>query len=58
MLGEERLLRLLEVGRSLVAELDLETVLHRVLDVARDLTGARYAALGCSTTGASASSGS
>jgi signal transduction histidine kinase len=45
-LGEERLLRLLDVGRGLVAELDLETVLHRVLDVARELTGARYAAVG------------
>jgi signal transduction histidine kinase len=41
-----RLERLLEVGRSLVSELDLETVLNRVLDVARELTGARYAALG------------
>ncbi|MEY2534806.1 MAG: hypothetical protein QOF29_2716, partial [bacterium] len=45
-LGEERLLRLLDVGRGLVAELDLEKVLHRVLDVARELTGARYAAIG------------
>jgi signal transduction histidine kinase len=35
-LGEERLLRLLQVGRRLVAE----------LDTARELTGARYAALG------------
>jgi signal transduction histidine kinase len=41
-----RLERLLEVGRSLVSELDLETVLNRVLEVARELTGARYAALG------------
>ena len=38
--------RLLEVGRSLVSELDLETVLDSVLDAARELTGARYAALG------------
>ncbi|MEA2323963.1 MAG: hypothetical protein QOD81_3813, partial [Solirubrobacteraceae bacterium] len=45
-LGEERLLRLLDVGRGLVAELDLEKVLHRVLDVARELTGAEYAAVG------------
>jgi signal transduction histidine kinase len=45
-LGEERLLRLLAVGRELVAELDPEKLLHRVLDVARELTGARYAALG------------
>lgn len=42
----ERLHRLLEVGRSLVAELELDEVLHRLLDVARELTGARYAALG------------
>ncbi|MGZ8633716.1 MAG: sensor histidine kinase [Solirubrobacteraceae bacterium] len=30
----------------MVSELDLEVVLSRVLDVARELTGARYAALG------------
>src|SRR5690242_4529842 len=40
------LARLLEVGQSLVAELDLDTVLDRVLATALDLTGARYAALG------------
>ncbi len=34
------------MGRSLVAELDLDEVLHLLLDVARELTGARYAALG------------
>jgi signal transduction histidine kinase len=45
-LDEARLLRLLEVGRSLVSELDLDEVLHRLLDVARELTGARYAAIG------------
>jgi signal transduction histidine kinase len=44
--SEERLRRLIEVGRSLVAELDLETVLQRVLEAARELTDARYAALG------------
>jgi signal transduction histidine kinase len=44
--GEERLSRLLEVGRTLVAELDLEVVLRRLLEVARELTGARYAAMG------------
>jgi signal transduction histidine kinase len=43
---EQRLQRLLEVGRSLVTELDFEALLHRVLEVARELTGARYAALG------------
>jgi signal transduction histidine kinase len=45
-LGEERLRRLLEVGRTLVAELELESVLRQVLETARELTGARYAALG------------
>ena len=38
--------RLLEAGRSLVAELDLEVVLERLLETARELTGARYAAIG------------
>jgi len=46
VLEEGRLRRLIEVGRSLVSELDAEAVLYRVLDAARDLTGARYAALG------------
>ncbi len=46
MLDEQRLRRILDVGRSVVAELDLETLLRRVLDEARALTGARYAALG------------
>ena len=45
-LTDERLEQLLEVGRSIVSELDLETLLGRVLDAARDLTGAKYAALG------------
>ena len=45
-LGVERLERLLELGRSLVENLDLELVLKRVLEAARELTGARYAALG------------
>ena len=38
--------RLLEVGRSLIAELDPEAVLDRLLDVALELTAARYAAIG------------
>jgi signal transduction histidine kinase len=42
----ERLSRLLAVGRSLVSELDVEAVFRSVLDAARDLTGARYAAIG------------
>ena len=45
-LTDEQLEQLLEVGRSLVSELDLETLLRRVLESARDLTGAAYAALG------------
>ena len=45
-LDSHQLERLLEVGRGLVAELDLESLLRRVLDAARELTGARYAALG------------
>ena len=45
-LDDARLRRLLGVGRSLVAELDLDEVLVQVLDVARELTGARYAAVG------------
>jgi signal transduction histidine kinase len=38
--------RLLDVGRALMTELDLEAVLDRVLVTAREVTGARYAALG------------
>ena len=45
-MDERGLRRLLDVGRSLLTELEPETVLERVLDVARELTGARYAAIG------------
>jgi two-component system, NarL family, sensor histidine kinase DevS len=45
-LDEHRLKRLVAVGRWLVSELDLEAVLQRLVEVARELTGARYAALG------------
>jgi signal transduction histidine kinase len=45
-MDEKRLRRLLEVGRSLIAELDPDIVLDRLLDVAQELTGARYAAIG------------
>jgi signal transduction histidine kinase len=38
--------RLLDVGRALMTELDLAAVLDRVLQTARETTGARYAALG------------
>jgi len=43
---EERFRRLIDVGSSLLSELDLEAVLKSVVDAARELTGARYAALG------------
>jgi signal transduction histidine kinase len=36
----------MEVGRSLVSQLDLEAILQSLLETARELTGARYAALG------------
>ena len=45
-LEEPDLRRLLDVGRALVAELDLESVLDKVLRTARELTDARYAAIG------------
>jgi signal transduction histidine kinase len=45
-LDERRLRRLLDVGRALVSELDREALLREILEVARELTGARYAALG------------
>ena len=45
-LDTNRLERLLEVGRALVAEREPDAVLIRVLNEARDLTGARYAAMG------------
>jgi signal transduction histidine kinase len=41
-----RLRQLLDVGRSLTAELDLDTLLERVMQTARELCRARYAALG------------
>ena len=45
-LDRSRFERLLAAGRHLVAELDAEAVLTRLLETARDLTGARYAAIG------------
>jgi signal transduction histidine kinase len=38
--------RLLDVGQALVTELDQKVVLDRVLQAAREITGAHYAALG------------
>ena len=45
-MDERRLRRLLDAGRSLISELDPDAVLQRLLDVARELTGAQYAAIG------------
>jgi signal transduction histidine kinase len=45
-LDAEHLARLLEVGRGLMAELQVEAVLDRLLETAAELTGAEYAALG------------
>jgi signal transduction histidine kinase len=45
-LDESRLRELIDVGRSLLAELDPEVIFQQVLEVACELTGARYAALG------------
>ena len=45
-LGHETLRQLIEAGRSLLSHLELEPLLDRLLETARDLTGARYAALG------------
>jgi signal transduction histidine kinase len=45
-IGEERFRRLIDVGSNLLSELDLEVVLRSVAEAAREVTGARYAALG------------
>jgi len=46
-LDELRLRRLIDAGRGLLmASLDVDAVLRQLLDVARDVTGARYAAVG------------
>jgi signal transduction histidine kinase len=46
MTAQQRLRRLLAANRSIVQELSLPAVLHRIVDTARDVAGARYAALG------------
>ena len=46
VLDEPRLRRLIDAGRTLIAKLDVESVLQQLLDVAREVTGARYAAVG------------
>ena len=45
-LTESRLAALLEAGRGLVAQLEVDAVLEELLRVACELTGARYAAIG------------
>lgn len=45
-LGEDRLRRVIEAAHSLVSERRLDDVLDRLLVVARELTGAQYAAIG------------
>jgi signal transduction histidine kinase len=45
-LQHSRLRRLMEAMPEVISELDLETLLQRVLSIACELTGARYAALG------------
>jgi len=46
VLEEDRLRQLIALGPSLVAELDLEVLLNRLLETACSVTAARYAALG------------
>jgi signal transduction histidine kinase len=43
---DQATLGVLTVARSVLEQLDVDVVLERVLEAARDLTGARYAALG------------
>lgn len=47
----QRLRALLDAGRSLAAELDPDALLSMLLDAARELTGARYAAIGVLSPG-------
>lgn len=45
-LREAQLRRLIEAGQSIVAQLDVDGVLEELLEIAREVTGARYAAIG------------
>ena len=45
-LDEQRLARLIEAGRTLVSELDVEVVLERLLEIAAEITDAQYVAMG------------
>src|SRR5688500_11773376 len=44
--SQERLRGLVEANLAIVSDLDLRTVLHRIVEAVHDLVGARYAALG------------
>jgi GAF domain-containing protein len=46
MTAQQRLRQLLIANRSIVQELSLPAVLRRIVDTAKDLSGAKYAALG------------
>src|ERR671932_142324 len=46
MAGRDRVERLLEAGLALASELSLPAILQRIVDLAAEITGARYAALG------------
>src|SRR6185436_16855846 len=46
MTAQQRLRRLLIANRSIVQELSLPAVLRRIVDTAKEVSGARYAALG------------
>ncbi len=46
VMDAKTLTRLIDVGRGLLSELDLDALLARMLEVARELTGAQYAAVG------------
>src|SRR3954454_10377440 len=46
VLDDPRLRRLLDAGRNLISNLDVDAILEQLLDVAREVTGARYAAVG------------
>ncbi|HYA67858.1 MAG TPA: hypothetical protein VED63_03905, partial [Acidimicrobiales bacterium] len=44
--GPRQLRRLLDAVMSVASDLDLATVLQRIIEAARELAGARYGALG------------
>ena len=50
-LDEADLRRVVEVGLTLVAELDVDSVLRHILDAAQELTSAQYAAIGVLDSG-------